>query len=112
MLRWPRLVAEDRRFGTLGPKANGMSAEHFDGIMVMDLLSGGALLSLSLGGMGASKAYCALRSAATSLVTAQLDTMQSSLLLCSSRSLTCDKLMLKTTPCRLEGAAYRGQVPL
>ena len=41
-LRWPRLVAEGRRFGTLGAKANGMSAEHFDGIMVMDLLSEGA----------------------------------------------------------------------
>lgn len=48
VLRWPRLVAEDRRFGTLGPKAGGMSAEHFDGIMVMDLLSAGDVALLAL----------------------------------------------------------------
>ena len=50
VLRWPRLMQEDRRFGVLGPKANGMSAEHFDGIMVMDLLSDGVHLEyLGLG---------------------------------------------------------------
>ena len=41
VLRWPRFVAEDHRFGSMKAKAGGMSAEHFDGIMMMSLAQAG-----------------------------------------------------------------------
>ena len=41
VLRWSRLMAEDRRFGALKDVSGGLTAEHFDGVMMMSLLSAG-----------------------------------------------------------------------
>ncbi|KAK9813768.1 hypothetical protein WJX73_008320 [Symbiochloris irregularis] len=41
ILRWPRLVAEDHRFGGMSDKSGGLTAEHFDGLMMMNLMSSG-----------------------------------------------------------------------
>ena len=46
VLRWPRLMAEDRTFGGLNDKSGGLTAEHFDGVMMMDLISSGVVALL------------------------------------------------------------------
>ena len=40
VLNYQRFMAEDRRFGGLQEFANGLAAEHFDGIMAQRLMSG------------------------------------------------------------------------
>lgn len=38
VLHWPKLLAGNHRFGELAPFAGGLSAEHFDGVLVHKLL--------------------------------------------------------------------------
>ncbi|KAK9811560.1 hypothetical protein WJX72_005917 [[Myrmecia] bisecta] len=41
VFNWPRLIAEDRRFGSLEADSGGLTADHFDGIMAQSLLNAG-----------------------------------------------------------------------
>ena len=39
---WQRLLREDRRFGAPGQGADGLGAEHFDGVLASNVVSDGA----------------------------------------------------------------------
>eukprot|EP00884_Botryococcus_braunii_P001944 jgi/Botrbrau1/11750/Bobra.0195s0075.1 len=41
VFNWPRLVAENRRFGTLSAESGGLTADNFDGVLVQKLVSEG-----------------------------------------------------------------------
>jgi hypothetical protein len=41
VFNWPRLVAENRRFGTLAAESGGLTADNFDGVLVQKLVSQG-----------------------------------------------------------------------
>ena len=47
-LNWPRLVAEDRRYGGLAAEAGNLTADHFDGIMAETLAGAGKLCRKAL----------------------------------------------------------------
>ncbi len=40
-----RLISEDKRFGALAQHSNGLTADHYDGVMAQAMLNSGAVLA-------------------------------------------------------------------